>query len=229
MSTWIPQRCSWSPRLMLTVNSRMLARVMFCHSSCTASQTPATMLGNGFIPIMFLDIIDHLFAMIQISGFLADNRRLVALARTSWLFLAVWGFAPPRIKTGLSANTWLLKCGLAWGLTISSVYFCAVRPSWNSRPACNFCWHIPIHKWIYLQKHCLEQCTHRKGAHDDKWSAFFAHFKPSLKLEVNVLIIIQYLNGLLELSLSFVWNLNCDWCILATNWTILKTYTEMSF
>ena len=79
---------------------------------------------------MFLDIINNKFAMIQISGLLADNRRLVALARTCWLFLAVWGFAPPRIKTVLSANAWLSMYGLTWGMTISSIYFCAVRPSW---------------------------------------------------------------------------------------------------
>ena len=141
---------------------------------------------------MLLDIIDHKFSMIQISGLLADNRRLVALARTSWLFLSVRSFVPSRIKTVLSANAWLSKRGLTWGLTISSVYFCAVRTSWVWRPACTFCWHMPENKWIYLQKYCLEQCTHRKSAHDDKWSAFLADFTPSLKLEVDMLIIIHF-------------------------------------
>ena len=51
--------------------------------------------GNGFVPVMFLDIIDHTFAMQLISWFGVRNRRLVALARMSWLILAVWGFAPP--------------------------------------------------------------------------------------------------------------------------------------
>ena len=111
---------------------------MFSHSLCTDAWSSATIQGNGFIPIMFVNIIDHKFSMILMSGFLADNRRLVTLARTSWLILAVWGFAPPCIKTVLFANAWLSTCGLKWGLTISSIYFCAVRPSWMSSPACNF-------------------------------------------------------------------------------------------
>ena len=137
---------------------------------------------------MFMDIIDHKFAMIQISGILADKRRLVAPVRTSWFTLA-----PPRIKAVLSAKAWVSTRGLTWGLTISSVYFCAVRPSWMPRPACNFCCHIFIHRWIYLQKHCLGQCPHRKGTHDDKWPAFFADLTPSLKLEVDMVISIQYI------------------------------------
>ena len=152
---------------------------------------------------MFLDIIDLKFA---IFGFLADiDRRLVALARTSWLILAVWDTARPRIKTVLFAKAWLSTCDLTWGLTISSIYSCAVRPSWMSSPACNFCWHIPILRLISkVAEVLLEQCTYRKGPHDDKWLASFADFTPSLELEVDMLIIIQELNGLLELSLSFV-------------------------
>ena len=123
---------------MLTTNSRVLACVMLCHSSCTAARSLGTIYGNGFIQIMFLGIIDQRFAMILISGFLADNRRLVALARTSWLIVAVWGFVPPRIKTVLSANAWLSTCGLPWGLTISSIYLCAVRPSVDVKSSLQF-------------------------------------------------------------------------------------------
>ena len=141
--------------------------------------------------------------MIQISGFLADNRILVALAKTSWLILAVWGFAPPHIKTMLSANAWLLMCVLTRGPTISLKYI-SVQLDLRGclGQLVTFCWHIPIHRWIYLQKHSLEQCTNCKGAHADKWSAFFADFTPPFKLEVDMIIIIQQLNGLHESSLS---------------------------
>ena len=36
----------------------------------------------------------------------------------------------------------------------------------------------------------MQQCTRRKGAHDDKWSVSQADFAPSLKLEVDMLIIV---------------------------------------
>ena len=117
-----------------------------------------------------------------VSGFLADHRRLAGRIGKDVLNYPGWRrFCPPSIKRVLSANAWLSTCGSTWGLTVSSIY-CAVRPWWMSSPAC-VCRHIPIHWWISLQRHYLEQCTRRKGALNDKLSASHA--------EVDMFIIIR--------------------------------------
>ena len=51
-----------------SLNRRMRASVTFCHSLCTAARSPAVFLGNGFIPLMRLDIYDHMLSIILISG-----------------------------------------------------------------------------------------------------------------------------------------------------------------
>ena len=157
----------------------MLACAMFCHSSCTAAGSPATLQGNGFIPIMFLDIIDNKFANTNI-WILGWQQEIGRTGKNVLTYPCCMRCCHTPMMPVLSATTWSLTCGYTWGRTISSKYLCAVRSSWMSKPACNCYWHIPIHRWIYLQKHCFEQCTHSKGAHDDKWSAFFADFTPSL-------------------------------------------------
>ena len=123
-----------SRRGTLATNLRMRACVTLCHSLCTAARSSAAVLGNGSLALMRLDICDHIFSMILISGLFAGHKRtsIAALARNSWLILAVCGEAPSCMKTALSANTWLSICGSTCGLRMSSIYFCAVRPPWMS-------------------------------------------------------------------------------------------------
>ena len=73
-----------------SLNRRMLACVTLCHSLCTAARSSAVFLGNGFIPLMRLDIHDHMLSMILISGPFAGHRRtsMAALARNPSLILA---------------------------------------------------------------------------------------------------------------------------------------------
>ena len=75
-----------------SLNRPMRACVALCHSLCTAAQSSAVFLGNGFIPSMHLDIYDHMLSMIFISGPFAGHRRtsIAALARNPSHFLA-WG------------------------------------------------------------------------------------------------------------------------------------------
>ena len=64
--------------------------VTLCHSSGTAARSPAVFLGNGFIPLMRLDIYDHMLSIILLSGPFVDPRRtsIAALARNPSLILA---------------------------------------------------------------------------------------------------------------------------------------------
>ena len=73
-----------------SLNRRMRACVTLCHSLCTAARSPAVFLGNGFIPLMRLDIYDHIISIILISGPFAGHRRtsIAALARNPLLILA---------------------------------------------------------------------------------------------------------------------------------------------
>ena len=68
-------------------------------------------LGNGFIPVIRLDITDHTSLMILISRLFAVHRRtsIAALLRTFGLILAVWDVAPSCIKTAPSqwCHFWL--------------------------------------------------------------------------------------------------------------------------
>ena len=220
-----------SPRLMLTINSRMLACAMFCHSSCTCAllreaQQQIRVKDSYQLCFWTWSIISSQWYEYLDSWLLGFwQQEIGRTGKNVQIYPCCMSFAPPQIKALLSANTWLSTCGLTWGLTISSIYFCAVRPPWMSRPACNFCWHIPTYRLIYLQKHCLEQCTHRKGAHDDKWSTFFADFTPSLE-HVHHHSIFEWISRVI---IIIVWNLNCYWCILTMNWTMLKPHTEMLF
>ena len=73
-----------------SLNRRMRACVTLCHSLCTAARSSAVFLGNGFIPLMRLDIYDHMLSIILISGPFAGHRRtsIAALARNPSLILA---------------------------------------------------------------------------------------------------------------------------------------------
>ena len=139
-------------------------------------------MAKWMLPFMFPDTIHHKFAMILISGFLADNRRLVALSRMSWLILAVRGFTPPRIKTVLSTNAWLSTCGSTWGLTISSI--------------CSLCTKV----FAEVKSNLQFLLTHPISLLN-----IFAEadFTPSLKLEVDMLIIINRMA---------VWSYHYQWC-----------------
>ena len=66
-----------------SLNHRMRACVTLCHSLCAAAQSPAIFRGNLFIPLMRLDIYDHMLSIILISGPFAGHRRtsIAALAR----------------------------------------------------------------------------------------------------------------------------------------------------
>ena len=134
-------------RATLVTNRRMRACVTLCHSLCTAARSSVVFRGNGFIPLMRLDIYDHMFSMISISGPFVGHKRtsIAALARNPSLILAAWGEAPSCIKTTLSANTWLSMCGSTWGPRMWSVYFCAVSlRKCQLCPVCSHCWHIPL-------------------------------------------------------------------------------------
>ena len=105
-----------------TIMTLKLYSIVCFQSTCPLRFiSDAKWMAKWMLPFMFPDTIHHKFAMILISGFLADNRRLVALSRMSWLILFVRGFTQPRIKTVLSTNAWLSTCGSTWGLTISSI------------------------------------------------------------------------------------------------------------
>ena len=56
---------------------------------CVTPWSSAVFLGNGFIPLMRLDIYDHMLSMILISGAFAGHRRtsIAALARNPSLIL----------------------------------------------------------------------------------------------------------------------------------------------
>ena len=59
----------------LSLIRRMCACVTLCHSLCTAARSPVVFLGNGLIPLIRLDIYDHMLSMILISGPFAGHRR----------------------------------------------------------------------------------------------------------------------------------------------------------
>ena len=59
-----------------SLNHRMRACVTLWHSLCTAARSPVVFLGNGFIPLMRLDIYDHMLSIILISGPFAGDRRI---------------------------------------------------------------------------------------------------------------------------------------------------------
>ena len=61
-----------------------------CHSLGTAARSPAVFLGNGFIPLMRLDIYDHMLSIILLPGPFVGHRRtsIAALARNPSLILA---------------------------------------------------------------------------------------------------------------------------------------------
>ena len=73
-----------------SLNHWMRACVTLCHSLCAAARSPVVFLGNGFIPLMHLDIYDHMLSIILISGPSAGHRRtsIDALARNPSLILA---------------------------------------------------------------------------------------------------------------------------------------------
>ena len=73
-----------------SLNRRMRACVTLCHSLCAAARSPAVFLGNGFIPLMRLDIYDHMLSIILISGPFDGHRRtyVTALAINPSLILA---------------------------------------------------------------------------------------------------------------------------------------------
>ena len=50
-----------------SLNRRMRACVTLCHSLGTAAQSPAVLLGNGFIPLMRPDIYDHMLSIFLYS------------------------------------------------------------------------------------------------------------------------------------------------------------------
>ena len=68
---------------------RMRACVALCHSLGTAARSPVVFLGNEFIPLMRLDIYDHMLSIILISGPFVGHRRtsIAALARNPSLIL----------------------------------------------------------------------------------------------------------------------------------------------
>ena len=72
-----------------SLNIRMRACVTLCNSLCAAARSPAVFLGNGSIPLMRLDIYDHMLSMILISGPFAGHRRtsIATLARNPSLIL----------------------------------------------------------------------------------------------------------------------------------------------
>ena len=125
------QRCS--------LNHRMRACVTLCHSLCTAARSPAVFLGNGFIPLMRLDIYDHMLLIISISGPFAGHRRtsITALARKPSLILAWRLLYLPMHDDHCVAHHEAWGCGQY----ISS----AVRPPLcQLSPVCSHCWHIPL-------------------------------------------------------------------------------------
>ena len=73
-----------------SLNRRMRACVTLCHSLCTATRSPAIFLGNGVIPLMRLDIYDHMISIKLISGPFAGHMGTIiaALARNPSLILA---------------------------------------------------------------------------------------------------------------------------------------------
>ena len=73
-----------------SLNRRMRACVTLCHSLCTAARSLVVFLGNGFIPLMRLDIYDHMLSIILISGPFAGHRGtyITALAKKPSLILA---------------------------------------------------------------------------------------------------------------------------------------------
>ena len=73
-----------------SLNSRMRACVTLCHSLGTAARSPVVFLGNGFIPLMRLDIYDHMFSITLLPGpFVGHSRTsIAALARNLSLILA---------------------------------------------------------------------------------------------------------------------------------------------
>ena len=73
-----------------SLNHRIRAYVTLCHSLCAAARSPVVFLDNGFIPLMRLDIYDHTFSIILISGPFAGHRRtsIAVLARNPSLMLA---------------------------------------------------------------------------------------------------------------------------------------------
>ena len=75
----------------LATNHRMCACVTLCHSLPTAARSSVSFLGNRFIQLRRLDIYNHMFSIILISGLVGGHRRtsIAVLARNSWVILAV--------------------------------------------------------------------------------------------------------------------------------------------
>ena len=134
-------------RATLVTNRRMRACVTFCHSLCIAAWSSVVFWGNGFIPLMPLDINDHMLSIISISGPFVGHKRtsIAALARNPSNTLAAWGEAPSCMKTTLSANTWLSMCGSTWGPRMWSAYFCALSlRKCQLSPVCSHCCYLPL-------------------------------------------------------------------------------------
>ena len=77
-------------RATLVTKSSDVRCVTLCHSLCTAPRSPAVFLGNEFIPLMRLDIYDHMLSIILISGHLLatgghKSPHWQETPRSSWL------------------------------------------------------------------------------------------------------------------------------------------------
>ena len=51
-----------------SLNYRMRACVTLSHSLCTAARSPEVFMGNGFIPLMRLDIYNRMLSIILLPG-----------------------------------------------------------------------------------------------------------------------------------------------------------------
>ena len=112
----------------LATNHRMCACVTLCHSLPTAARSSMSFLGNRFIQLRRLDIYNHMFSIILISGLVGatgghQSPYWQEIPGLSWLH--IWREAPSCTKTPLFANAWLSMCGSTWGLRMSSIYLCS--------------------------------------------------------------------------------------------------------
>ena len=73
-----------------SLNRLMRAFVTLCHSLDTAARSPSVFLGNGFIPLMRLDIYHQMLSIILLSRPFDGHKRtsIAALARNPSVILA---------------------------------------------------------------------------------------------------------------------------------------------
>ena len=98
----------------------------------------------------------------------------------------------PNVTTGFLL--WPAKCPDS--ITVKKVYSIILRHTKVINP-------LPKNAAELRTAHTLMSRSSHSCAHDDQWTALHTDFAPSSKIEVDMLIVIEWLNGFSKFSLFF--------------------------